>query len=536
MRHRNLILALSSTLMVCVAAFCALAGNSAPPLNLDETDTLIFFENFADSGSGWQTDDLTAVTTWHRDSFNAYGSSGQSWWCGDTLLGGYDNVILQYLDSPTLDLSAAVNPVLEFDVFWAIEGLGGEFPEGYDGWDGTNVLVSTDDGQNWQVLPMLTPAYSCTSSAAFGLVWGFGPGIASWTGFSGGSLPGAWLDATTPMAGFTSATTKLRFAIASDEQICTRGGVDLTGYFVDNLNLHDATNTYLQNNAEGLAIPSELVPVTGMGSHGQLWHIEKIGDPPPVSPDSLVMRLSNVFGEYDPNLNNALISPRISLEGYSPDSIEIQADFYIRGSLNVSDPDTFPNLDYWTVQVSPDDGANWYSYGDPWGQGNTAHLWIDANNNYTQFSEMIGGAFDLTPYAGYSIRIRILFVSDGDQYRGTGLFVDNVWVTTTQVGVNSPVSSEIPSQFSLGKNFPNPFNSRTSFNYSLPKGSFVKFSLYDAAGREISSQLASPLPQGWHEAGTYRADFDAAGLPSGIYLYRLQAGDFSSAGKMILLK
>ncbi|HEX7343812.1 MAG TPA: T9SS type A sorting domain-containing protein, partial [bacterium] len=310
---------------------------------------------------------------------------------------------------------------------------------------------------------------------------------------------------------------------------------DLTGYFVDNLDLHDGTTTYLENNAEGLAVPSELVAVSGMGSHGQLWHIEEVTFPPAPS-DSLVMRLSNVAGEYDPNLQNALISPRISLEGYSPDSTEILCDFYIRGSLNVSDPEVWPNLDYWTVQVSPDLGTNWYSYGDPWGQGGVQHLWIDANNNYTQFSEMIGGSFDLTPYGGYAIQLRILFVSDGDQYLGTGLFVDNVWITTAQVGVNEPVSSVIPSQFSLGKNYPNPFNARTSFSYSLPMAALVKFSLYDAAGREVSSDLSSPLPQGWHEAGTYRANFDAEGLPSGLYLYRLQADDFSAAGKMILLK
>ena len=530
---------LSSLLSIALLAMIGLVGSNvgkaASPPGLDEVDTLIFFESFENGISGWQTNDLTAATTWHADSFNAYGANGQSWWCGDTLLGGYDNIILQYLDSPTLDLSAAVNPVLEFDAFWALEGLIGGYPPGYDGWDGANVWVSTNDGQTWQVLPMLTPAYSCTSSAAFGVVWGFGPGIDSWAGYSGGSLPGAWVHATTPMTGYTSATTKLRFAIASDEQICTRNGSWLTGYFVDNLNLHDATNTYLQNNAEGLAIPSEMVPATGMGSHGQLWHLEEATYPPPPSA-SHVMRLSNVSGEYDPNLINALVSPRINLEDYSSDSTEIQADFYVRGSLNVSDPEVWPNLDYWTVQVTPDEGVNWYSYGDAWGQGGVEHLWIDANNNYTQFSEMIGATFDLTPYAGYSVRLRILFVSDGDQYRGTGLFVDNVWVTTAQVGVNPLVSTEIPNQFSLGKNYPNPFNSRTSFNYSLPKGSFVKFSLYDAAGREISSQLASPLPQGWHEAGTYRADFDAAGLPSGIYICRIQADDFSAAGKMILLK
>ena len=88
-----------------------------------------------------------------------------------------------------------------------------------------------------------------------------------------------------------------------------------------------------------------------------------------------------------------------------------------------------------------------------------------------------------------------------------------------------------PTTFTLLENYPNPFNPSTVIRFQLPEASRVKLSIYDLSGR-----LVATLANGWREAGNHQVTFDGSGLPSGVYLYRLQAGAFAASGKMLLLK
>ncbi len=443
-----------------MAAFATQNPLVPQPTNpsVDEIDEAIFFDNFEYGGAGWQMLDLTAQATWHKDDFNAQGGTGMSWWAGDAILQGYDDLWLQYLESPTLNMGAATNPVLEFDALWAVEGLSGGYPSGYDGWDGVNVWVSTDNGTSWEVLPVQTPAYDCNSLASFGVVWGLGEGVAGWAGYSGGLAPGAWEHVTASMTGYTASQVKLRFALASDEQLSTRNQADLTGFFVDNIYLHEGTTVYLQNNGEGLAIPREMIAVSGMGSVGNFWHLETVTTPEPPSPTH-VMRLSNATGSYDPGLRNAVVSPGIDLTQLSADSVRIYADFWLYGSMNVGDPDAMPNLDYWLVQITPDSGANWYDYNDPWGQAGSSSPWIELPSSYTPFSSENGGPIDLSPYAGYEVWIRILFLSDGDGYNGIGFFMDDFAVLTQVIPSHDVAASNLWIPMPTSAYFDNLYNS-----------------------------------------------------------------------------
>jgi len=78
---------------------------------------------------------------------------------------------------------------------------------------------------------------------------------------------------------------------------------------------------------------------------------------------------------------------------------------------------------------------------------------------------------------------------------------------------------------------PNPFNPSTALSFDLPIASFVNLAVFDIFGR-----LVATLADGWREAGVHEVTFDGSGLPSGIYLYRLSAGEFTSGGKMVLMK
>ncbi len=403
----------------------------APGPVIDQTDEVIFFDDFESGGVGWEFMDLTDVSSWHVDDYNAYGSSGLSWWAGDSTLGGYDNHWLQYLVSPTLDLSGATNPTLSFALFYAVEEPAGATPP-WDGWDGCNVWVSTDDGANWDVLTMDTPAYTCQSMYSFGEEWGMGEGIAGWGGFSGGTRPGTWVDASASLTGYTTSTVKIRFALCSDPVWCTGDDPDLTGMFVDNILIAEGGNRYLMNNAEGVAVPSDLVPAPGIPPTGNFWHLSEPGTPLPPSPTH-VMEMSNGAGSYIPDIFNALVSPVIDLTSYHPDSGSVLADFFIRGTINVNDPDPFPNLDNWTVQIKPLGGAyGWYYYSNPWGQpGGDNYVWTTLPDPYTLWSEYVGEPVNLSPYMGYEVQVRILFQSDPDNYFGQGLFVDDFEVVYT---------------------------------------------------------------------------------------------------------
>jgi hypothetical protein len=100
----------------------------------------------------------------------------------------------------------------------------------------------------------------------------------------------------------------------------------------------------------------------------------------------------------------------------------------------------------------------------------------------------------------------------------------------TAVG-ERPEELLIPKEYSLSQNYPNPFNPSTTIQYSLKEPGETTLAVFDITGREVAK-----LVNGRQEAGAYSINFNASGLPSGMYFYRLQSGNYSHAAKMILLK
>lgn len=94
-----------------------------------------------------------------------------------------------------------------------------------------------------------------------------------------------------------------------------------------------------------------------------------------------------------------------------------------------------------------------------------------------------------------------------------------------EVQINTPV------EFSLSQNYPNPFNPATKINYSVPKDGYVKISVYNVIGQEVAE-----LVNGMVKAGTHEVNFDASGLTSGVYFYKIEANGFSNIKKMTLLR
>jgi hypothetical protein len=107
-------------------------------------------------------------------------------------------------------------------------------------------------------------------------------------------------------------------------------------------------------------------------------------------------------------------------------------------------------------------------------------------------------------------------------------FLDSVMNTTTGI---EPVSNQIPDKISLHQNYPNPFNPVTKIKYDLPVSNYVKFAIYDILGREVSVLVSKKQTAGEHEI-----EWDASNYPSGVYFYKLTAGDFTQTKKMLLVR
>lgn len=95
----------------------------------------------------------------------------------------------------------------------------------------------------------------------------------------------------------------------------------------------------------------------------------------------------------------------------------------------------------------------------------------------------------------------------------------------------SEVTIGNPAGFSIEQNSPNPFNPVTNIKFSIPQPGFVTLKIYDMTGQEVAAPINGNM-----EAGYYNIEFNASHLSSGVYLYRLSAGNFTEIKKMILVK
>ena len=119
--------------------------------------------------------------------------------------------------------------------------------------------------------------------------------------------------------------------------------------------------------------------------------------------------------------------------------------------------------------------------------------------------------------------------SDGRVVIGThgrGIFIGDMNVVSV-----ASESNIIPERFKLNGNYPNPFNPSTTIEYVLSTKSNITITVYNLRGQEVTRLLSQA-----QEAGTHKVIWNASGMASGVYFYRLQAGDFVQTRKMVLLK
>jgi hypothetical protein len=219
----------------------------------------------------------------------------------------------------------------------------------------------------------------------------------------------------------------------------------------------------------------------------------------------------------------------------------------------------------------PSQAGTWGAVVDgKWFSTNDANDYVLGNNlqeppNATATAGTYQFAISIAPVSATSNDVRFYLTKDDGSYNFRGKIVDNHDPLVTQkfnsinfalntnagtsamkmlnvkidrgapldsllVGVEG-TESLLPTQYSLSQNYPNPFNPTTTINFALPKAGDVSLVVYDILGRKVAELINGNLAAGYHTI-----NFNASNYASGVYFYRLQAGNFVSVKKLMLLK
>lgn len=129
--------------------------------------------------------------------------------------------------------------------------------------------------------------------------------------------------------------------------------------------------------------------------------------------------------------------------------------------------------------------------------------------------------------AGYSSNLENIA-----NLRSLANYVRGIYNTNFQSVISvETLSTEVPDRFSLEQNYPNPFNPVTNLEFRISKLGFVSLKIYDVLGKEVKTLVNEKL-----SPGNYKVEFDGSNLTSGVYFYRLTAGEFTDTKRMMLVK
>jgi hypothetical protein len=401
----------------------------ALPSTAKLTVDTVFMDDFESDTIVWEVEDffVQPYTYWHIDSYNAYGGSGNSWWCGtDSATGGwynpgYASCWVQYLYSPVFDLTAVSSDtvLLNFMHYYSVEG-----PSGGEDWDCVNLWGSTDGGNNWFILyPDTTrgvSGYNLTQSSAWWYmgVAPFTTKVAGW-----GGRDQMWKPACFDLTPYKGDSLQLRFSVVSDglEDDSSAGGGYGGAWYLDNISLDTlsaggSSASIFYDDAEsgnlgwtmGVKIPRLYWSRNTNRSYGGAYSLYN-GD-------------TTIYKQLD-GQSDAIVSPYINLTTLNNTQPCI-ANFMAWVDMPKPSGGFIRDWDYFDIFVSDDSGATWDFINEYDSPATPQMSWNPIEVN------LVLGAIDITDYTGKIIKLRIEMNTDADELsHGEGLYLDNFIVT-----------------------------------------------------------------------------------------------------------
>jgi hypothetical protein len=235
--------------------------------------------------------------------------------------------------------------------------------------------------------------------------------------------------------------------------------------------------------------------------------------------------------------------------GFRPNfDSQLQVDSSYIGTINPSDPSDIS----WESTANFPGGPRARFHAYPWGNGKAIvvggsdseqfpsfnDVWLfdaDAESGAT-WTQLLNKPTPITAYQGTTMNlfdnVWLLYITGGITTGPALTSINEAYVDTLEIPVSvEEITSEVPNKFLLAQNYPNPFNPSTTIQFSLPEQSFVKLEIFNTLGEKVDVLLSEELT-----TGTYKYNWNASDLTSGIYYYSLTADNFRQTKKLILLK
>jgi ligand-binding sensor domain-containing protein len=265
---------------------------------------------------------------------------------------------------------------------------------------------------------------------------------------------------------------------------------------------------------------------------GDSWKLINNGLPIHSSVTSLAIKDNSIFA----GANGIFISTD---DGLKWDSVDIGFDqcgpIYAFATINNA---IFVSTYFGGMFRSYDDGLSWSSINSGFPEETVVLSLAVSGNNI--FAGTYDGVY-LSTDSGANWKdikeglnnLSIYSLAVNDTYIFAGSDRDGVWRRPISEVITNIKNNQnnLPTDYLLKQNYPNPFNPVSTINYSTPKKELIIIRVYDLLGNEIATLVNEEKP-----AGNYKVNFNASNLSSGVYFYRMQAGNFIESKKCIVLK